>query len=55
MSRNCNNNCNIFFAKIGILGCGISFLPLKYLGLPLGASYKAKFIWNSAIKKIEHW
>jgi hypothetical protein len=28
----------------GILGCSVSFLPLKYLGLPLGASYKAKYI-----------
>jgi hypothetical protein len=27
-----------------ILGCGTSFLPLKYLGFPLGASYKAKSI-----------
>jgi hypothetical protein len=25
----------------GILGCGISFLPLNYLGLPLWASFKA--------------
>jgi hypothetical protein len=30
----------------GILGCGVASqsLPLKYLGLPLGASYKAKHI-----------
>jgi hypothetical protein len=28
---------------VGILGCGVSSLPLKYLGLPLwAASYKAK-------------
>jgi hypothetical protein len=27
-----------------ILGYGISSLPVKYLGLPLGASYKAKHI-----------
>jgi hypothetical protein len=26
----------------GILGCGVSTLPVKYLGLPFGASYKAK-------------
>jgi len=25
----------------GILGCGVSSLPLKYLGLPLGAPFKA--------------
>jgi hypothetical protein len=23
-----------------ILGCGVASLPLKYLGLPLGAKYK---------------
>jgi hypothetical protein len=37
----------------GILGCGVSSLPLKYLGLPLGACYKAKSIWDGAVKKIE--
>jgi hypothetical protein len=36
-----------------ILGCGVSSLPLKYLGLPLGACYKAKPIWNGVIEKIE--
>lgn len=31
---------------VGILGCGVSTLPLKYLGLPLGASFKANlFGW----------
>jgi hypothetical protein len=29
----------------GLLGCGIDALPLKYLGLPLGASFKLKTIW----------
>jgi len=28
----------------GILGCVVSSLPLKYLGLTLGASFKAKSI-----------
>jgi hypothetical protein len=36
-----------------ILGCGVSSLPLKYLGLPFGASYKVKHIWNNIIEKIE--
>jgi hypothetical protein len=36
-----------------ILGCGVSLLPLKYLGLPLGASFKAKSIWDGVIGKIE--
>jgi hypothetical protein len=29
----------------GLLGCGISSLPLKYLGLQLGASFKLKSMW----------
>jgi hypothetical protein len=37
---------------VDILGCGVS-LPVKYLGLPLGASYKAKHIWDGVIEKIE--
>jgi len=27
---------------------------MKYLGLPLGASFKAKPIWNSIIEKVKH-
>jgi hypothetical protein len=37
----------------GILGCRVSSLPLKYLGLLPGASYKAKSIWNGVVEKIE--
>jgi hypothetical protein len=29
----------------GLLGCGTGNLPLKYLGLPLGASFKLKTMW----------
>jgi hypothetical protein len=29
----------------GLLGCGTGTLPLKYLGLPLGASFKLKTMW----------
>jgi hypothetical protein len=36
-----------------ILGCGVSSLPLQYLGLPLGASFKAKSIWDGVVGKIE--
>jgi hypothetical protein len=36
-----------------ILGCGVATLPVKYLGLPLGASYKSIHIWNGVIDKIE--
>jgi len=28
---------------------------MKYLGLTLGASYKAISIWNDIIKKMERW
>lgn len=37
----------------GVLGWGVSSLPLKYLGLPLETSFKAKSIWNGVIEKIE--
>jgi hypothetical protein len=30
----------------GHLGCGTANLPLKYLGLPLGASFKLKAMWR---------
>jgi hypothetical protein len=36
------------------LGCKVSSLPLKHLGLLLKASYKAKSIWDNVVKKIEH-
>jgi hypothetical protein len=38
---------------VGILGCGVPYLPLKYLGLPLIESFKAKSIWESVIEKFE--
>jgi len=38
-----------------ILGYGVSSLPLKYLGLLLGASFKAKSIWDGVFGKIERW
>jgi branched-subunit amino acid transport protein len=37
----------------GILGCGVVTLPLKYLDLPFGASYKAIHIPDVVIEKIE--
>jgi hypothetical protein len=36
-----------------IVGCRVSSLPLKYLGLSLGALFKAKSIWDDIIEKIE--
>jgi hypothetical protein len=37
-----------------ILGCIVALLPMKYLGLPLTAPYKASTIWNG-IEKMEQW
>jgi hypothetical protein len=36
-----------------ILGCNISSLLLRYLGLPLGAPFKSKAIWDGVIEKME--
>jgi hypothetical protein len=36
-----------------VLGGRIASLPMKYLGLPLGARYKSKEIWNPILEKIE--
>jgi hypothetical protein len=36
-----------------IMDCGVAFLPLKYLGLLLGASQKAKHTWDGVIEKIK--
>jgi len=37
----------------GILGCEVASLPVKYLSLPLGASYKSTRIWDGVIEKVE--
>ncbi|XP_041011404.1 uncharacterized protein LOC121255192 [Juglans microcarpa x Juglans regia] len=36
-----------------LLGCKLSSLPMKYRGLPLGASFKSVRIWNDMVKKVE--
>jgi hypothetical protein len=36
-----------------ILGCKTLKLPMKYLGLPLGAKFKSKAIWNPIVEKME--
>jgi hypothetical protein len=36
-----------------LLGCQVASLPMTYLGLLLGASYKAMSIWNGVIEKME--
>ena len=40
-------------ALVGLLGCGQSSIPLKYLGLPLGDKFKNLFIWNPILEKME--
>jgi hypothetical protein len=36
-----------------ILGCNISSLSLCYLGLPLGAPFKSKAIWDKVVEKMK--
>ena len=38
---------------VGLLGCRQSSLPLKYLGLLLGAKFKDLSIWNLILEKME--
>ena len=38
-----------------MLCCHIGALPLSYLGMPLGASYKAVAVWNPILEKMERW
>jgi len=45
-------NVNIVDGFVGILGCRVSSLPLKYLGFMWGASFKAKSIWDGIIEKV---
>lgn len=35
---------------VDILGCQLGSLPMKYLGLPLGAGFKEKTIWNPILE-----
>ena len=37
-----------------ILGCKTSALPMKYLGLPLGAYFKVQSIWNPIVERRKH-
>jgi hypothetical protein len=36
------------------LCCHLGELPLSYLGMPLGALYKAAAVWNPILEKMEH-
>ena len=37
----------------GILRCKVAMLPMTYLGLPLGATFKLKAIWTGVLEKME--
>lgn len=37
----------------GTLGCKMTSLPTSYLGLPLGAKYISKSIWDPVIDRLE--
>jgi len=32
-------------------GCRVDYLPSSHLGLPLGASYKSKAVWESIVER----
>jgi hypothetical protein len=36
-----------------ILCCRVGVLPMSYLGMPLGSSFKASSVWNPILEKIE--
>ena len=40
-------------ALANILSCRVGNLPMKYLGMPLGTSFKTTSIWNPILEKVE--
>ena len=43
-------------ARANILQCRVGKLPMKYLGMPLGTSFKTTAIWNPILeKKLSGW
>ncbi|GMP50653.1 hypothetical protein CsSME_00017186 [Camellia sinensis var. sinensis] len=36
-----------------ILGCKVSALPVSYLGLPLGATFKSQGVWNGVVERVQ--
>ena len=38
---------------LNVLDCKQGTLPMKYLGLSLGAKFKDKTIWNPILEKVE--
>ena len=47
------NSTKLIFLLLNVLGCKQGTLPMKYLGLPLGAKFKNKTIWNPILEKME--
>ncbi len=35
-----------------LLECKISTVPMRYLGMPLGANFKSKLIWDPILEKL---
>jgi hypothetical protein len=46
-------NVNNVVELASIMGCKVSYFPIKNVGLSLGASFKNKSIWDGIIEKIE--
>ena len=44
---------NNLAALASILQCRVGSLPMKYLGMPLGTSFKTASIWNLILEKME--
>ena len=44
---------NTLDALANILGCMVGSLPTKYMGMPLGTSFKRASIWNPILEKME--
>ena len=44
---------NNLVALANILHCKVGSLPMKYLGMPLGTSFKTTSIWNLILEKME--
>lgn len=38
---------------VDVLGCNQGSLPMKYLGLPMGAHFKYRSILNTILEKME--
>ncbi|XP_026456729.1 uncharacterized protein LOC113357517 [Papaver somniferum] len=47
-----NTSCNEIVNLI--LGCSIEELPINYLGMPTGGSYRSKFIWDIVIERTKN-